>query len=357
MPAGPWRPSATIRKATAISTVTVRPLVGLLETPMMPTKYPETAANMNPRMTSGLTVTVLIAVAFLMVALGLQGPAGIAAVLAVAAFTCVSVSVAGEMVQDLKAGQILGCTPWRMQLGDILGVSAAALSLFLVLSVLHLGDIKSAVAARLADLENRGVASVVYEGEDPALARRAYPLNEVKALEPEIQNELLATNAGFGGSRIAAPQASLMAVVGRSIVERQTEWILILVGILMGLSLILMQVKSPMLVSVGMYLPIETSFAIFVGGAIKAILEAHSERKQWAKEAKTRAENTGTLLASGLIAGEALTGIVFAALAFAEIQLLSMFRAPSYLLSLVGMAALGAILVLVPRGVGAKEAR
>ena len=60
----------------------------------------------NP--TSGLTVTVLITVAFLMVILGLQGPAGIAAVLAIAAFTCVSVSVAGEMVQDLKAGQILG---------------------------------------------------------------------------------------------------------------------------------------------------------------------------------------------------------------------------------------------------------
>ncbi len=309
----------------------------------------------NP--TSGLTVTVLIAVAFLMVVLGLEGPAGIAAVLAIAAFTCVSVSVAGEMVQDLKAGQILGCTPWRMQLGDIFGVTAAALSLFFVLSVLHLGDIKGAVGAKLADLESRNVESVVYAGDDASLDRRAYSIAEIKALEPEIQNELLATNAGFGGNRIAAPQASLMAVVGRSIIERQTEWILILVGILMGLSFILMQVKSPMLVSVGMYLPIETSFAIFAGGAFKAILEALSQRKKWAKGSKDRAENAGTLLSSGLIAGEALTGILFAALAFAEIEMVSVFRAPSYLLSLIGMVALGALLVLVPRAVGAREVR
>jgi putative OPT family oligopeptide transporter len=308
----------------------------------------------NP--TSGLTVTVLITVAFLMVALGLEGPAGIAAVLGIAAFTCVSVSVAGEMMQDLKAGHILGCTPWRMQVGDIFGISAAALSMFLVLSVLHLGDIKGAVSARLTQLEGQQVESVEYTGDDPELERRAYSVAEVKALAPELQNELLGTEAGFGGAKISAPQASLMAVVGRSIMERKTEWILILIGILMGLGFILMQVKSPMLVSVGMYLPIETSFAIFVGGIIKAILEGRGAAAKWGKGAKDRAENTGTLLASGLIAGEALTGILFAALAFADIELSAVFKEPSYLTSLVGMAVLGAFLVLVPRSAARKVA-
>jgi uncharacterized oligopeptide transporter (OPT) family protein len=308
----------------------------------------------NP--TSGLTVTVLIAVAFLMVALGLEGPTGIAAVLGIAAFTCVSVSVAGEMMQDLKAGHILGCTPWRMQLGDIFGVTAAALSMFLVLSILHLGDIKSAVSAKLAELETQKVESVVYEGEDPALERRAYGVAEIEALAPELQNELLKTNAGFGGNKIAAPQASLMAVVGRSIMEQKTEWILILIGMLMGLGFILMQVKSPMLVSVGMYLPIETSFAIFVGGVIKAILEGRGAAAKWGKEAKDRAENTGTLLASGLIAGEALTGILFAALAFADIEILAVFKEPSYLSSIASMAILGAFLVWVPRAAAQKVA-
>jgi uncharacterized oligopeptide transporter (OPT) family protein len=308
----------------------------------------------NP--TSGLTVTVLITVAFLMVALGLSGPSGIAAVLAIAAFTCVSVSVAGEMVQDLKAGHILGATPWRMQLGDVLGVSAAALSLFFVLSVLHLGDIKGAVAGRLAELEAKGVASVTYEGEDPALERRAYALDEARQLAPEAQNELLSANAGFGGSRIPAPQASLMAVVGRSIMEGKTEWILILAGILMGLGFILMQVKSPMLVSVGMYLPIETSFAIYAGGVVKALLERQAEKRNLEKADRDRVENTGTLLASGLIAGEALTGILFAALAFAEIEVPSVFGAPSYVVSLLAMAALGAVLVLVPGRTAARQA-
>ena len=308
----------------------------------------------NP--TSGLTVTVLIAVAFLMVVMGLEGPAGIAAVLAIAAFTCVSVSVAGEMIQDLKAGHILGGTPWRVQLGDVFGVTAAALSLFFVLSILHLGDIKGAVAVKLADLDAGGVASVAYEGDDPALERRAYGVEEIRELAPEVQNELLGTNAGFGGNRIAAPQASLMAVVGRSIIERKTEWILILTGILMGLSFILMQVKSPMLVSVGMYLPIETSFAIFVGGVIKGILDNALARREAPKEAKARAENTGTLLASGLIAGEALTGILFAALAFADVELFSVFAKPSYLGSIVGLAVLGAVLVAIPRRAASLEA-
>jgi putative OPT family oligopeptide transporter len=301
----------------------------------------------NP--TSGLTVTVLISVAFLMVLLGLEGATGIAAVLGVAAFTCVSVSVAGEMMQDLKAGQILGCTPWRMQVGDLFGVTAAALSMFLVLAVLHLGDIKGAVATRLAELDRAGVAEVEYAGANAALERRSYSLAEVRALAPELQNELLGTNAGFGGAKIPAPQASLMAVVSRSIMERQTEWILILVGIFMGLAFILMQVKSPMLVSVGMYLPIETSFAIFVGGLFKALLDRAAERGAWQRERRERADNAGTLLASGLIAGEAIVGILFAALAFADVELPRVFARPAYAASLAAMAVLGAVLVFVPR--------
>ena len=124
----------------------------------------------------------------------------------------------------------------------------------------------------------------------------------------------------------------------------------------MGLAFILMQVKSPMLVSVGMYLPIETSFAIFVGGLFKGLVESAAEKQKWTKEQKDRADNTGTLLASGLIAGEAIVGILFAALAFAEVELLQAFENPNYLLSLVSMAILGAILVVVPRRRGVKTA-
>ncbi|MBN2266520.1 MAG: OPT/YSL family transporter, partial [Candidatus Aminicenantes bacterium] len=258
----------------------------------------------NP--TSGLTVSVLIIVAFIMVLMGLGGGSGISAVLIVAAFTCVSVSVAGEMMQDLKAGHILGGTPRRMQLGDVFGVLSASLIMFLVLSVLHLGNIKQTVRATLADLEAAGVTEVVYDGADPAVAAGTYTLGEIEAIIPERQNAVLETNAGFGGEKIPAPQASLMAVVAKGIMERSTEWILILVGAFMGLAFVLMQVRSPMLIAVGMYLPIETSFAIFVGGAFKHLVERRMERRAIEGEGKEKVVNTGTLLASGLIAGEAL---------------------------------------------------
>ena len=175
-----------------------------------------------------------------------------------------------------------------------------------------------------------------------------YTLDEVRAMIPERQNEVLKANAGFGGEKIAAPQASLMAVVARGIFERKTEWILIIAGAFMGLAFILMQVRSPMLIAVGMYLPIDTSFAIFLGGVFKSILERRMEKRKAPGEAKDKATNTGTLLASGLIAGEALIGIVFAVLAFLEIKLLAVFGSPSYLLGLVLILGLGAYLVARP---------
>lgn len=298
----------------------------------------------NP--TSGLTVSVLIIVAFIMVVMGLQGGTGISAVLIVAAFTCVSVSVAGEMMQDLKAGHILGCTPWRMQLGDVFGVTAAALIMFFVLSVLHLGNIKQAVASKLAELESAGIAQVSYDGRHRAVPAGTYSLEEIKAMFPEKQNEILRTNAGFGGEKIPAPQASLMAAVAKGIFERRTEWILILAGVFMGFAFILMQVRSPMLIAVGMYLPIDTSFAIFLGGAFKALLEKRAEAKKLSVKDKERVNNTATLLASGLIAGEAIIGILFATLAFAEVELFGVFSRPSYLLSLGCIVALGLFLVV-----------
>ncbi|MBM3295338.1 MAG: oligopeptide transporter, OPT family [Candidatus Aminicenantes bacterium] len=296
----------------------------------------------NP--TSGLTVSVLIIVAFIMALLGLKGESGISAVLIVAAFTCVSVSVAGEMMQDLKAGHILGCTPWRMQVGDVFGVTAAALAMFFVLSVLHLGNIKQVVGAKLDEMEAAGVAEVVYDGRHRAVPAGTYSLADIKAMIPEKQNEVLKTGAGFGGEKISAPQAGLMAVVAKGIFDRKTEWILILAGMFMGLGFILMQVRSPMLIAVGMYLPIETSFAIFLGGVFKGYVEKRMEKKTLEGEAKEKVTNRGTLIASGLIAGEALIGILFAALAFAEIELFHVFKKPSYGLGLAVLCALGTFL-------------
>lgn len=302
----------------------------------------------NP--TSGLTVSVLIIAALLMVALGLRGDAGLAAVLGVAAFTCTSVSVAGEMMQDLKAGHILGCTPWRMQLGDVFGVMAASTIMFLILTLLHLGDIKEVVGKKIEKLEKDKVTTVEYKGKDQSLAGTTYTLEDIKAMPPEKQNDVLDANAGFGGEKLPAPQASLMAVVAKGIVDMKMELILIVVGIFMGLALILMQVKSPMLICVGMYLPIDTSFAIFLGGLMKAITDRYVKKRGCSEEQKEKITNTGVLLASGLIAGEALIGLLFAGLAFAEIKMFHMFENPSFIGSLIAILIIGFMLVKFPLG-------
>jgi putative OPT family oligopeptide transporter len=220
---------------------------------------------------SGLTLSTLLVAALLMVALGQKGTPGVAAVLGVAGVVCVSAAVAGEMLQDLKVGHILGGTPWKMEVGDLIGVLAASAVMFFPLVILHQGDI------------NMG-------------------------------------GAGLGGATYPAPQASLMALLSQGIVGGNMAWPLIIVGMLMGLGLILMQVRSPMLVSVGMYLPLGTTFAIFLGGVIKGLVEMIAANRGFNAAQKARTENTGVLLAAGLIAGEALIGLVFAGLAVANID-------------------------------------
>jgi uncharacterized oligopeptide transporter (OPT) family protein len=302
----------------------------------------------NP--TSGLTVSVLIVVAFIMVAFGLSGEAAIAAVLGIAAFTCTSVSVAGEMMQDLKAGHILGCTPWKMEIGDLFGITAAASIMFLVLSLLHLGDIKRAVGNEIDNLDKHQVSTVIYKGKNPDLQGKQFSVIDIRQMDPEQQNDILGTQAGFGGERLPAPQASLMAIVGRGIVEGKTELILIIAGMFMGCALILMQVKSPMLISVGMYLPIDTTFAIFLGGLMKGLVDRIVAKRALVDERKEMVSNVGVLLASGMIAGEALLGLLFAGLAFAEVKLFGVFDSPWYLASIACIVILGYFFVKIPIG-------
>ena len=145
-----------------------------------------------------------------------------------------------------------------------------------------------------------------------------------------------------------------MALLSQGIVGGQMAWPLIIVGILMGLGFILMQVKSPMLVSVGMYLPLETTFAIFIGGAIKGIVDRMNVKKQHNDAQKARVENTGVLIAAGLIAGEALIGLLFAGLAFFEIKYASAlpsifsFLPLPFGVSLLVFLAIGWLLIQIP---------
>jgi len=261
---------------------------------------------------SGLTLTALVVTALILVLLGVDSShGGVAVVLGVAAIVCVAAAVGGEMFQDLKAGHILGGTPWKMQIGDLIGVAISALVMFGVLIVLNQGDI------------NLGINSG-YEG-------------------------------GFGSKALSAPQAGLMATLSKGIVGGQMAWSLIIAGMVMGLAFILMQVKSPMLIFVGMYLPFGTVFAIFVGGLIKGILDLYVQRRKYNEAQKTSVENTGVLLASGLIAGEALMGLIIAIFAIFNIFLgdLLGIGKPVYMIGILVLLVIAYFLVRIPLRKGA----
>jgi putative OPT family oligopeptide transporter len=249
---------------------------------------------------SGLTLSTLIIAALLMVSLGVSGTPGVAAVLGVAAVVCVSASVAGELLQDFKVGYILGGTPRTIQIAELIAVVVASLMMYFPLMLLHEANIK-------------------------------------------------AGGIGFGDRQLSAPQAGLMATLAIGIVGGDMPWPLVVVGILFGIGMIMMQVRSPMLVAVGMYLPLETTFAIFLGGVFRTVGDWVANRRGFNEAQKARVENAGVLTASGLIAGEAVLGLVWAGLQFAPAWARPhIFSHPAYLAGIGVMIALAALMIWLP---------
>jgi len=116
----------------------------------------------------------------------------------------------------------------------------------------------------------------------------------------------------IGSAQLPAPQAGLMALMANGIVGGEMAWPLVIVGIFFAIGLILIKSPSPMLIAVGMYLPFSSTAAIFVGGLIKWLIDRNTAKKNLSDEQKTKAQNTGILLASGLIAGESLMAVILA---------------------------------------------
>ena len=254
---------------------------------------------------SGLTLTALILSALLLLAVGVHGAAGMAAVLGVAAVVATACSVSGSLIQDFKAGHLLGGTPWKMQAVEI--VTVALLSFFLMGPIIALHE------ANLA-------------------------------------------TGGIGGRALPAPQAGLMAQLAKGIVGGDMAWGLLAMGIALGLALLATGARSPMLIAVGMYLPFDTSAALALGGLIKFVVDVRSRRRN--DEDKLLIEDRGTFIASGMIAGEAIMGIVLAVTFLAGVpsftRLLTgsdefaFYPALGGWLSLLGFAGIAWALIAVP---------
>jgi putative OPT family oligopeptide transporter len=219
---------------------------------------------------SGLALSALIVSALLMVSIGVVGLGGVAAVLAVAAVVCCAASMAGDMIQDLKVGHLIGGSPWKMEVSEI--ISTVIVSFVLVFPIIALHE---------ANIATGGI--------------------------------------GIGDTRLSAPQAGLMAQLAKGIVGGEMPWGLIIMGMFFATALIMINAPAPMLIAVGMYLPFDTSFAIFAGGLLKLGTDRLVARRGLGENAKITVHNRGTLIASGFIAGEALMGVLLAILVLANV--------------------------------------
>jgi putative OPT family oligopeptide transporter len=224
---------------------------------------------------------------------------GVVAVLAVAAVVCVSSAVAGELLQDFKVGYILGGTPRTIQITELIAVVLASCVMYFPLLWLHQGNI------------NKG-------------------------------------GIGFGDPTLSAPQAGLMAALAQGIVGGEMAWPLVVTGILLGIAMIMFKVRSPMLVAIGMYLPIAITSAIFLGGIIRWIIDTIRKRRALNEPQTARVENVGVLVASGLIAGEALAGLVTGWYNYQYGALTELLEHPSYAIGVAVMAIIAFLLIQIP---------
>lgn len=211
-------------------------------------------SSSNP--VSGMTIATLMATALIFLGIGWTDSAYQSVALVVGSMVCIAAANAGATSQDLKTGYLLGATPWRQQIGLLIGV----------------------------------LASVVAIGFTLLLLERTLGIGEATAAHP---------------NPLPAPQATLMATVIKGLLDQQLPWGLVIAGMGIAAMVELCGISS-LAFAVGAYLPLSTTSPIFMGGLIKLIADNFNKKKEDAEI------GPGALFSSGLIAGGALTGILVA---------------------------------------------
>ncbi len=206
-------------------------------------------SSSNP--VSGMTIAALLVTSLIFLALGRTDPTAPVAVLLVGAVVCISAAIAGDTSQDLKCGFLVGATPWKQQVAELIGLPFAAVSMAFVLQLLH-------------------------------------------------------ASYGIGSAELAAPQATLMATVIDGVLTQSLPWALVFVGIAIAVVIELLGVPS-LPFAVGLYLPLALTTPIFTGGVVRWVIE-----KRFTGTVLQEKREAGVLYASGLIAGAALLGVLIA---------------------------------------------
>ena len=223
---------------------------------------------------SGITIaTILFSAVMLLLMMGPDSTIGPVAAVMIGAVVCCAACIAGDNLQDLKCGHIVGATPWRQQVMLAVGAASSALVMAPVLNL-------------LADAYGIGIAT------------EAHP------------------------KPLPAPQATLMASVSKGIFGGELPWDMIAIGALIGIAIITLDeilkargssFRTPVLaVAVGIYLPLELMTPIFLGGLLHHLVDRHLKRRGADAAALERHHRKGLLFAAGMITGEALMGIAIA---------------------------------------------
>lgn len=202
---------------------------------------------------SGMAIATLLITTMILKATGTIGMSGMVASIAIGSVICIVAAIAGDTSQDLKTGYIVGSTPWKQQVGELIGVVASAIA----------------------------IGGVLY---------------------------LLNAAWEYGGKEIPAPQASLMKMVVEGVMDGNLPWVLVFAGV--GIAVVVEILGIPVLpFAVGLYLPIYLSTPMMVGGLIRLYFD---KKKSYSEEERKHKTDNGVLYASGLIAGEGLVGILLA---------------------------------------------
>ena len=205
---------------------------------------------------SGMAIATLLVTTMILKATGQVGQAGMTAAIAIGSVICIVAAIAGDTSQDLKTGYIVGATPYKQQIGELIGVVASSIA----------------------------IGAILY---------------------------LLSAAWGYGSQELPAPQATLMKMIVEGVMGGNLPWNLVFAGAFIGIVVEVLGI--PVLpFAVGLYLPIHLSTPMMLGGVVRWIFE---KKKNMSEKAKKDMIENGVLYCSGLIAGEGLVGILLAVFA------------------------------------------
>jgi uncharacterized oligopeptide transporter (OPT) family protein len=266
---------------------------------------------------SGMTIAVLMGTCLIFLAVGWTGQEYTYLALVIGATVCIAISNAGTTAQDLKTGHLLGSTPSKQQFAILIGVVTSAAVVGVTMLLLNESQAKEIVLEKPfsppAISLQRAETMTGKDGKSYLLAK----ITDVAGVEPgnylvdpQSHQALLRRIDGIGGRELAAPQSNLMAVLISGLLEQRLPWGLIMIGASIAIFMELIGFHA-LTFAVGFYLPLSSTFPIFVGGLVRKLADRRYKRKADAAE-----ESEGTLLSSGLIAGGALLGVAGAFLNF-----------------------------------------